>query len=262
MTSALRVLLVLLTASVTLACSARRSEPTSAVAPDTRTIAPKLSAVEAAVPPAPAELLEQESIDWEHNQVMRTIRRMTEQMKETHYVHGIEVHVKKGYFAFDCSGMVDWLLRGATPVARRSLQRGLESRPLARDFVQHLAVIEPGQERGGWLRIARIADARPGDVIAWLKPKIVHSANTGHVAIIMLEPRPRAAGDSAYLVRVADASRLMHEDDTRHGKGGYGIGTILIETHPVTGVPSGFHFGGSRAEFALGTKIVIGRPLR
>lgn len=55
---------------------------------------------------------------------------------------------------------------------------------------------------------------------------------------------------------------MMHENDTRHGRSGFGIGTILIETHPVTGVPSGFHFGGSQAQFALGTKIVLGRPLR
>jgi hypothetical protein len=225
-------------------------------------VVPRQAVEEPVVVPSPAELLVQQPIDWEQNSVMRVMRHMTDQMKETHYVHGIDVHVKKGYFAFDCSGMVDWLLRSATPVARQSLQRGLSSRPLARDFVFHLAAIEPGRERGGWLRIARMSDARPGDVIAWIKPKIVHSANTGHVAILVLEPRPRVEGDSAYLVRVADASRLMHEDDTRHGRGGFGIGTILIDTHPGTGAPSGFHFGGSRAEFTLGTKIVIGRALR
>jgi hypothetical protein len=201
-------------------------------------------------------------IDWERNRVMQSMRRMSDRMRETHYVHGIDVHPGKGYFAFDCSGMVDWLLGQAAPVAHRSLHQGLESRPLARDFVFHLARIEPGQRRGGWLRVGRISDARPGDVIAWLKPKNVRSANTGHVAVVVGEPLVRTEGDSAYLVRVADSSRLMHEDDSRHGHGGYGLGTLLIQADPVTLAPSGFSFAGSRTSHPFGTKIVIGRPLQ
>jgi hypothetical protein len=101
-----------------------------------------------------------------------------------------------------------------------------------------------------------------GRLVAWLKPKILRSQNTGHVAILVHAPLVRAPGDSAYLLRVADSSRLMHEDDTRHGRGGYGIGTILLDTDPKTGSPTGFSFAGSRATHAWGSRIVIARPLK
>ncbi len=194
--------------------------------------------------------------------MMRSIRTMMLGMKETHYVHGIDVHVKRGYYAFDCSGMVDTVLSRGAPMARRTLRRGLVSRPLSADIVRVLHRIPVGTERGGWLRVGDVRQARPGDVIAWLKPKFVKSANTGHTGVLVLEPRVRAAGDGAYLLRIADASRLMHQDDTRQGRDGFGMGTILVETDPATGAPSGFSFAGSHARHAFGTKIVIGRPLR
>ncbi|MBN1605111.1 MAG: hypothetical protein JW940_00685 [Polyangiaceae bacterium] len=211
--------------------------------------------------PASQWLLAQ-TVDWEANAVMRSIRAMTRGMKQTRYVHGIDVHVNKGYYAFDCSGMVDFLLSRAAPLARRTVRRGLVSRPLSADFVRTLERIRPGTERGGWLRVAQVEQARPGDVIAWIKPKIVRSVNTGHVGILVLAPRLREKGDTAYLVRIADASRLRHQDDTRKAHDGFGMGTILIQTNLASGAPTGFSFAGSRARNAWGTRIVIGRPLR
>jgi hypothetical protein len=209
-----------------------------------------------------AEWLVAQSVDWEANAVMRSLRTMTRRMKQTRYVHGIDVHVNKGYYAFDCSGMVDFLLSRAAPVARHSVRQGLAARPLAADFVRTLERIRPGTERGGWLRVARVEEARPGDVIAWLKPKIVRSVNTGHVGILVLAPKLRDPGDTAYLVRIADASRLRHQNDTRKADDGFGMGTILVQTNLASGAPTGFSFAGSRARNAWGTKIVIGRPLR
>jgi hypothetical protein len=89
------------------------------------------------------------------------------------------------------------------------------------------------------MRGARVADAQPGDVIAWLKPKFLKSINTGHVAVIVQAPRLRGPYDTAYVLRVADSSRLRHEDDSRGGRGGFGYGTILVEASPSTGAPSG-----------------------
>jgi len=64
-----------------------------------------------------------------------------------------------------------------------------------------------------------------------------------------------------YLVPIADSSRLRHDDDTRGKNDGFGYGTILIQTDPQSGSPSGFSFAGARAGRVFGTKIVIGRPL-
>ncbi len=127
-------------------------------------------------------------------------------------------------------------------------------------IVRILARLDKGETRGNWTRIGRVADARPGDVIAWLRPKSVKSNNTGHVGIIVKTPIEREAGESAYLVRIADSSRLRHDDDTRGTNDGFGYGTILIQADPQSGSPSEFSFAGARAERVFGTKIVIGRP--
>jgi hypothetical protein len=246
-------------AALVLACSPQRvplSEPQ-----------PALEAKESprAPPPEPvpaSEWLLAQPVDWGANALMRSIRAMSLGMKETRYVHGIDVHVKKGYYAFDCSGMVDFLLARAAPAARQTIRRGLVSRPLSADFVRTLTRIRPGTERGGWLRVAQVEQARPGDIIAWLKPKLVRSINTGHVGILVLAPKLRETGDTAYLLRIADASRLRHQDDTRKDHDGFGFGTILVRADLASGAPTGFSFAGSRARNAWGTKIVIGRPLR
>lgn len=209
-----------------------------------------------------SETLRTATIDWDSSCVMRGLGLLRSKMKTTAYVHGIDIDVRRGHYAFDCSGMVDWVLRDSAPVASRSLRQGLGYRPLARDFVSRIARMAPGAEAGGWKRVARVADAEPGDVIAWLKPKIIKSQNTGHVAVIVQRPRLRGPYDTAYLLRIADASRLMHEDDSRGGRGGFGYGTILVETNAATGAPSGFSFAGSRASHAFGTRVVIGRPLK
>ncbi len=203
-----------------------------------------------------------QSLDWDVSHMMRGLKRLDSKVKTTAYVHGIDVDTRRGYYAFDCSGMVEWVLRDSAPAAYQSLRQRLSYRPLARDFVERVAGIAPGGERGHWKRVARLAEAEPGDVIAWLKPKIVKSQNTGHVAIVVQRPQPLGPSDTAYLVRVADSSRLIHENDSRRGRGGFGYGTILIETDSKTGAPTGFSFSGSRAQRIFGTKIVVGRPLR
>jgi hypothetical protein len=210
-----------------------------------------------------AEQLRDASVDYENSPVMRGLFRLKKSAIHSPYIHGIDVDVRRGYYAFDCSGMVDWLLQRTCPVASQSLRAGHATRPLARDFVETIAQLAPGQSRGGWLRVSRVSEARPGDVIAWLRPKFIKSENTGHVAVIILPPEQRSPFDSAYLVRVADSSRLHHQDDIRlGGANGFGFGTILVESNPASGAPSGFSFAGERAKHAWGTKVVIGRPLR
>lgn len=215
-------------------------------------------------PPEPSatEALRTAPLDWEASPLMKGLGRLRSKMTSSAYVHGIDVDVRSGYYAFDCSGMVEWVLRDSAPVAYSGLRRGLAYRPLARDFVNFIGTVTTERKRTGWVRVARVADALPGDVIAWLKPKFIKSENTGHVAIIVQPPRLRSPYDTAYVLRVADSSRLRHEDDTRGGRGGFGFGTILVETNPATGSPTGFSFAGSFAEHAFGTKIVIGRPTK
>jgi len=138
---------------------------------------------------------------------------------------------------------------------------GAETRPLAADFQRRIGSVGASKERGGWRRVVRVQDAAPGDVIAWVKPKIIESKNTGHVAFVVLPPTPVNGYSDAFLVRVVDATSLLHADDTRRDGSGFGVGTILLVVDPETGSPRAYGWVGLEWR-AFETAIAIGRPTR
>jgi hypothetical protein len=216
-----------------------------------------------APPPAhgPERPLSDADIDWDANSVMRVLGNIARTVKHTEYSHSQRVHVQKGVYVFDCSLMAQWVLKRASPVAEQTVSRGLGWRPLAADFQRRIANVAPGTERGGWRRVGRVEDVEPGDVIAWLKPKIIESKNTGHVAFIALPPTRVTGYSDAYLVRVVDATSLLHADDTRVDGSGFGLGTILLVVDPETGAPRAYGWMGLEWR-AFETSIAIGRPTR
>jgi hypothetical protein len=250
------VLLALLISTLLPACEqatrplrAERSSPRSGA-----TLATELP-----VPGAP--LLDDRAIDWEQNPVMRRLGRVAETLTESEYSYGLSVNEKRGVYRFDCSGMVQWVLRRSAPIAASTMAHGLPQRPLARDFQRRIARAPVDRDRGGWRRVARIADLTPGDVVAWVKPTEIDSPNTGHVAFVLLPPVLAPGYENAYLVRIADSSRLLHDEDTRVGRSGFGFGTILLVADPDTGVPTAYGWVGLRWR-AFETAIALGRPLR
>jgi hypothetical protein len=183
---------------------------------------------------------------------------------ETKYQHVTRVRPKRGEYFFDCSGMTDWVLRRGAPAAARAVGRPEGRRPLAIHYYRRIAKIKPGKKRGPWLRVDGPAAARPGDVIAWERPKWFPSKSTGHVGFIVSEPEPNRGPVPGYLVRFADASKFKHEDDSRDEETtGYGTGVLLI---PVDqgGRARGYGWVGSltRPEWVIPCNLVIGRPLR
>jgi hypothetical protein len=106
-----------------------------------------------------------------------------------------------------------------------------------------------------------VEDIEPGDVIAWIKPKIIQSKNTGHVAFAVLPPTRVTGYSDAFLVRIVDATSLLHADDTRGDGTGFGFGTILLVIDPETGAPRAYGWQGLEWR-AFETPIAIGRPLR
>ncbi|MEZ4449376.1 MAG: CHAP domain-containing protein [Nannocystaceae bacterium] len=180
--------------------------------------------------------------------------------RETRYEHRTKIRARDGIFVWDCSAMAAWVLRKAAPTARSALTR---ERPVARDFYE---VIRRAPLRGhalGWQRIGHITDVRPGDVFAWKRPKDFPSKNTGHVGFVLEAPTPAPGWEDAYLVRIADATSLPHQDDTRdpEGDGGYGEGTLLVLTD---GAGQGIAYGwfGARSRGVIETPIAFGRLLR
>jgi hypothetical protein len=192
---------------------------------------------------------------------MRRLGLVAETLTESEYSYGLSVNEKGGVYRFDCSGMAQWVLRRAAPVAAITMAHGLPQRPLARDFQRRIARAPLDRDRGGWRRVARVDELAPGDVVAWVKPVELDSPNTGHVAFVLLPPVLAPGYENAYLVRIADSSRLLHDKDTRVGRSGFGFGTILLVTDPDTGAPTAYGWVGLRWR-AFETSIALGRPLR
>lgn len=181
------------------------------------------------------------------------------------YTPFTRIDTQAGVYEFDCSGMAAWVLRRATPAAWHGVkQRSATGRIVARDFVRQIASVREGKPAWAWERVARVEDARPGDVIAWLKPARWVSNVTGHVGFVMEPPTRSTRIDGGYLIRFADASRYHHQDDSRaeEGRDGFGVGTILLIGDPETGAPVAYGWYGDQSAWISETQIVIGRPRR
>ena len=190
--------------------------------------------------------------------VMEVLGRVRSNLRSTRYQHHRRVREHRGEYYFDCSGMVQWVLSRA---ARRSALRLREGRrPLAIDFVRRIERAPTDRFRGGWRRIDRLGEVRPGDVFAWRRPEDFPSRNTGHVGFVLEPPRRASPGSPVWLVRIADASRYTHQDDTRPwpGPGGFGHGTIAF-VGDGEGRPVGYAWHGLRSRGYMQTDVVFGR---
>lgn len=188
--------------------------------------------------------------------ILATLAAVRTSLRETRYEHATRVNAKRGLYLWDCSGMAAWILQRAAPSAIAALGK---DRPVARDFYRAIARSPLGRARGGWQRLGGIADARPGDVIAWLRPEGWNSPNTGHVAFLLEQPLEIPGHPGTWAVRIADATSFGHQDDTRpQGEGGYGEGTLLVLTG-ANGQAIAYGWYGTESDAVLVTSIVFGR---
>lgn len=192
--------------------------------------------------------------------ILSTIERIARSMRATRYQPRTIVREREGLFLWDCSGMADWVLTRAAPRAMRAIPR---SRAVARDFYFAIERAPAGRAHGGWMRLAHIEDARPGDVFAWLRPPDWPRRNTGHVGFLLEAPRPVPHVPNAYTVRIVDSTSVPHQDDTRSwpGEGGFGSGTILFTTDG-NGAPTAYGWHGTNSRWVVPTRIVFGRAAR
>jgi hypothetical protein len=192
--------------------------------------------------------------------IVETIALVESALTATRYQHATVVNVKKGIFYWDCSGMTAWVLDRAAPKARLKLPG---KHPLARDVYKVIDKSPAGQPKGGWLRLTQPGEIRPGDLFAWLKPDFwKNHKNTGHVGFVVEAPRPHPTHANVWLVRVADASRYLHEGDSRSddGVGGFGTGTMAFQ-FDESGTPLAYGWYGTPQDpqTYVPTKIVFGR---
>lgn len=176
------------------------------------------------------------------------------------YTHDTRIDLRAGRYEWDCSAMAAYVLRRSAPQTIREITN---TRPVAVDFYRAIRRSPAAMNRGAWLRVARVADARPGDVFAWQRPRWFPSRNTGHVGFVVAMPRVTPRG---VLLRIADATSVGHEDDSRDGetRTGFGYGTLLVTVDPATGAGTAYGWAGALTpdEWMVPTEVVIGRPLR
>jgi hypothetical protein len=196
-------------------------------------------------------------------EIVAQIATVGQTMKSTKYVHFAHIDVKNGVYEWDCSLMVAWILRRAAPRARAAI--GAE-RPLARDFYNAIARAPTVQPRWGWMRISGPSQALPGDVFAWIKPAMFRNRNnTGHVGFVISAPWSHPKFASVWLMRIADATRQLHGDDSRpvDGEGGFGTATIafLVDANDAP-LAYGWYGADQDPSTFVPTKIVLGRVFR
>ncbi len=194
--------------------------------------------------------------------VIRTLHAIETSWRSGRYDHNTHVDPARGQYEFDCSAMVTWVLRRATPQAQRQIEAASRAaRPLARHYYRHLAAPPAG---GHWAPVVRVADARPGDVIAWVFPPWIRTTITGHVAFVLERPRPFAGRPHTFVVRIADSSSVPHDRDTRDRtrQRGFGYGDIYVSVDPTAGTPVAYRPNLRPGTGFLRTSIALGRPLR
>ncbi|RYZ05865.1 MAG: peptidoglycan endopeptidase [Myxococcales bacterium] len=195
--------------------------------------------------------------------ILQRLERIAENLRESKYNHATVVDEKSGRYEFDCSGLVTWVLRRTAPGAHAALI-ARSARPVARDYYWAFARAPTDRAPRGLHKVARVSDAQPGDLVAWLKPAQVQSPNTGHVAFLLEQPRPIEGVPGGFLVRIADASSYQHDADDRYesGRTGFGTGTILLLADETSGEPRAYGWYGLRSRYVMETPIALGRITR
>jgi hypothetical protein len=177
-------------------------------------------------------------------------------LQETHYTHHGVIDHAAGIYDTDCSGFIDDLLQQIAPDAYGvvPVEHGYTG-PRAYIFDRFFAALASSDDQPGWTAVTSLADAQPGDILAWELEPLTPDSDTGHVVVIA--ETPRANADGTYSVPVDDASLIKHADDSRvAGVGGVGSGTISFRVDGA-GAPVAFQFD-THDQFHS-TSIAIGR---
>ncbi|NMC69129.1 MAG: hypothetical protein GYA57_03555, partial [Myxococcales bacterium] len=231
---------------------------------------PSAAGPAAEAPPAPVEAApwhdpvpEREPQTEAARKIVEILRRIEANLVETRYQHRTVVRESAGKYRWDCSGMAAWVLERAAPAARAALP---DDQPLARDFYDRIAASPTDAPRRGWLRLTGPEAIAPGDLFAWRKPAFwAERPNTGHVGFVLSTPQPHAEHPDVWVMRVADATKMLHEHDSRppDGEGGFGTATMAF-LFDEAGAPIayGWYGAGQPPETFVPTTIAFGRVSR
>ncbi len=184
--------------------------------------------------------------------------RILNSIQFTKYEHRTDIDEKKGVYKCDCSGLVGYVLNRSVGKDGSGALGDGRDRPLAMHYEKFFAAAPTKPDgKSRWQRIERLADARPGDVIAW-RHEVPKPGNTGHVIIV--DQRPTLEKDGLVRLVYIDSTTLQQEDDSRpDGVTGVGRGTMWFEVDDEGRAVA--HIRGVRTAKPKTEPISIGRAL-
>src|SRR4051812_808643 len=177
----------------------------------------------------------------------------------TEYRHETAIDENKGEYYCDCSGFVGYVLNRTVAKDDPAGPLGNKKhRPLAMDYENAFeAAPEKVAGEARWQKVGRVADARPGDVIAW-RHEVPKPGNTGHVVIV--DSVPVVEKDGLVSVVVIDSTTLSWTDESGAKRGsGVGRRTMWFKVDEA-GRPTGY-VRGTRTAKAKIEAIAIGRAV-
>lgn len=135
-------------------------------------------------------------------------------MHETHYDHKIRIDEKQGYYSLDCSGFVCHILQKKAPLALIALPVDKHhTHARAQNFYDYFKSLQSLPPQKEWMPISGMNELERGDIIAWKYDPSLQKKDTGHVVIA--SEKPVLEEPNLYRVRVIDASKGKHANDTR-----------------------------------------------
>jgi hypothetical protein len=176
-----------------------------------------------------------------NERILAQARQMIAAFPTSSYNHKTNIDPARGICEVDCSGFVATVLSAVSPEHLKAipLAKAGRKRPLAEDFYAAFAAAQPGHA-SLWQAVTQVAEAQPGDVIAWWKEEHKKGENTGHVMFIAEPPVLHKAG--TWRIRILDSTATPHASDTRpEGTTGLGSGVIWLDV-AASGSILGYHW--------------------
>ncbi|AOO64674.1 hypothetical protein [Sulfurospirillum halorespirans] len=190
------------------------------------------------------------------DEVFQEAQHILQTQQESHYDHKTVINESKGYYRVDCSSFVCHVLRKKSPLALAMLPIDVHHvHARAQNFYDYFKQLE-SVPNAHWMAVKTLFDLERGDIIAWKYDLSSHKKDTGHVVIVA--EKPIQEEQTLYRIRVIDASKGKHANDTRAKESdGIGSGDMWFRVNEK-GAPIGLYWS-SKEKKERQHFIVMGR---
>ncbi|PIK16277.1 hypothetical protein [Halobacteriovorax sp. JY17] len=152
---------------------------------------------------------------------LKSIQKIQESLKSTGFLRGRTFENYKGNYFCDCSSLFTSILKIENAELFERISRGDETLKSS-DYFSYA--------REHNLFVDEISKLKLGDILCWKKDHIPKSGDSGHMALVISFPAREE--DHLYKVRVFDATKTPHSNDSRE-EDGVGEGDLYLQTDAI-----------------------------